>query len=282
MDVPVLLESLSPVQLRELVMNKLKTPMVFKNKIDGWSFPLSWSHTEICQLLAEVKTTFKICPKRDTSHYNKLFKTKEVVFETQCTHIEATYSDMHDWFNNDIHRKDPEPKKLEPTGRGPEPKRPRIESTDSPLSLYPRDEYWIYADYKYMSHICIDHPKLINDIDWSVFGFEGRNGNQSTLWIGSEESCTPCHYDTYGCNLVAQLSGRKKWVLFAPSDTKRMYPTRVPYEESSVFSQVNIINPDLEEYPQFKDAIPYQVHKCVHTYVIHKHHIFIIGSTVPW
>lgn len=38
---------------------------------------------------------------------------------------------------------------------------------------------------------------------------------------------------------VAQLHGRKKWLLFSPEDTTRLYPTRVPYEESSVFSRVD-------------------------------------------
>lgn len=45
-------------------------------------------------------------------------------------------------------------------------------------------------------------------IDWSQMGMKGRNGNQSTLWIGSEGAHTPCHYDTYGINFVAQIRGK--------------------------------------------------------------------------
>lgn len=33
-----------------------------------------------------------------------------------------------------------------------------------------------------------------------------------------------------------------------------MYPTRTPYEESSIFSQVNLFNPDLEQHSDFADA----------------------------
>ena len=50
--------------------------------------------------------------------------------------------------------------------------------------------------------------QMLEHIDWGVFGFDGRNGTSSTFWLGSKGAYTPCHYDTYGCNLVAQLFGR--------------------------------------------------------------------------
>ena len=45
---------------------------------------------------------------------------------------------------------------------------------------------------------------------------------------------------------VAQLHGRKRWLLYPPADTANLYPTRVPYEESSVFSRVDARAPDLD------------------------------------
>lgn len=97
------------------------------------------------------------------------------------------------------------------------------------------------------------------EVDWGYLGFPERNGAQSTFWMGNCESFTPCHYDTYGCNLVAQIHGKKKWTLFPPSQRDSLYPTRIPYEESSVFSQVNIRNPDHEKFPSFLKAICYEV-----------------------
>lgn len=47
---------------------------------------------------------------------------------------------------------------------------------------------------------------------------------------------------------------RKRWHLFPPEDTPFLYPTRIPYEESSVFSKINVVNPDLEQFPQFQKA----------------------------
>ena len=126
------------------------------------------------------------------------------------------------------------------------------------LSLSP-SQFWVYADYKYMSQLCPDCTELTGAIDWGVFGFHGRRGNDSTLWVGSRDAFTPCHYDTYGCNLVAQMWGRKRWVLFSPANSLQLYPTRIPFEESSVFSEVCIEQPDLHRFPDFASVVGYQV-----------------------
>lgn len=129
----------------------------------------------------------------------------------------------------------------------------------NPLLCYHGDQYWVYADYKYMCNMCKDVPEILDAVDWGVFGYRGRGGRDSVLWVGSEGACTPCHYDTYGYNLVAQLSGQKRWTLFSPEDSNRMYPTRVPFEELSIFSEVDVECPNFEEYPRFLEATPYQV-----------------------
>ena len=49
---------------------------------------------------------------------------------------------------------------------------------------------------------------VVQDVKWSEFGFKERNGRESTLWIGTEGANTPCHLDSYGCNLVLQVQGR--------------------------------------------------------------------------
>lgn len=52
---------------------------------------------------------------------------------------------------------------------------------------------------------------------------------------------------------------RKRWHLFPPEDTSKMYPTRIPYEESSVFSQVDVLRPDLKRFPGFETARAHSV-----------------------
>lgn len=55
------------------------------------------------------------------------------------------------------------------------------------------------------------------------------------------------------CSLVFPVL-RKRWHLFPPEDTAHLYPTRIPYEESSVFSQVDVLHPDLRRFPAFQGA----------------------------
>ncbi|CAE7372187.1 Hspbap1 [Symbiodinium natans] len=59
-----------------------------------------------------------------------------------------------------------------------------------------------------------------------------------TLWLGSQGARTPCHQDAYGHNLVAQMAGEKLWLLFPPSSTW-LGPHRLPYEDSSTFTDVD-------------------------------------------
>ena len=120
-----------------------------------------------------------------------------------------------------------------------------------------RADYSCYADYKYMKDLF--DPGELQDINWACLGFPTRTGEHSTFWMGSDESFTPCHYDSYGCNLVAQLYGKKKWLLFSPTQSEYLSPTRIPYEESSVFSQVNIRHPDHGKFPNFEHATCYEV-----------------------
>lgn len=52
---------------------------------------------------------------------------------------------------------------------------------------------------------------------------------------------------------------RKRWHLFPPSQSDALYQTRMPYEESSIFSPINIAKPDLTRFPEFRTATPYVV-----------------------
>ncbi|XP_052863667.1 HSPB1-associated protein 1 homolog [Anopheles cruzii] len=77
-------------------------------------------------------------------------------------------------------------------------------------------------------------------INFACFGFPSVDEDIS-FWIGSPNAHTPCHYDTYGCNIVVQVFGKKSWILFPP-ETK-LTPVRVPFEESSVYCEENFYSP---------------------------------------
>ena len=248
-----------------------KEPLVVKGQLNTWTQSRQWTPKELCKILGNTTTVFKVCARRGTPTFHRQFREKEVVFETQCTYELATFNNFYEWLSISSRPTSPKRLKVDPllddnSAIGMPPSLP-FEDTSSacsaeqgnPLMKYDKADYWIYADYKYMVHLFKDWPDLLSSINWSVVGVTDRDGKDSTLWIGSEGANTPCHYDTYGCNFVAQLHGKKKWTLFSPSDLARLYPTRVPYEESSVFSQVDVSNPDLVKYPLFSEATAYEV-----------------------
>ena len=69
-------------------------------------------------------------------------------------------------------------------------------------------------------------PKLVEDLtqldfEWLRDTMEGIGDEgiwDVNLWVGASGGCTPLHYDTT-CNLLTQLCGRKRLLLFPPSQT---------------------------------------------------------------
>ncbi|NXC16744.1 HBAP1 protein, partial [Corythaeola cristata] len=214
----------TPEKTKEIVVS-LQQPAVFCNMVSDWP-ALHWNAKYLSAVLDGRTIQFRLG-----------LKTVDLVpqFETRCSYVEATLEEFLAWSCG-------QPSCL-----------------SGPFSRYEYSKYWAYADYKYIARIFEDKPEIFQDIKWSDFGFPGRSGKESTLWIGSEGANTPCHLDSYGCNLVLQVQGRKRWHLFPPGDTSFLYPTRIPYEESSVFSKVNVANPDLKRFPEFRNTTAHVV-----------------------
>ncbi|XP_048650520.1 HSPB1-associated protein 1 isoform X4 [Marmota marmota marmota] len=208
----------TPEKAKEIIMS-LQQPAIFCNMVFDWP-ARHWTAKHLSEILHGKQIRFRMG-----------MKSTDTVpqFETACSYVEATLEEFLTW-NCD-------------------------QSNDSgPFKDYDHSKFWAYADYKYFVSLFEDKTDIFQDVIWSDFGFPGRNGQESTLWIGSSGAHTPCHLDSYGCNLVFQVQGRKRWHLFPPEDTPFLYPTRIPYEESSVFSKINVVNPDLKRFPQFQKA----------------------------
>ncbi|GIY12682.1 HSPB1-associated protein 1 [Caerostris darwini] len=215
-----------PFELRKSILtNILKSPVVFKNQIKSWSIP--WTTNELTEQYGHILLDFRIVPK----------SYKGISWEYQQNFVKATIFDFTSWQSEEN----------------------KILDSANSFKKYEKDQYWAYSSYNYMNMIFSETSDILQNVSWSVFGFPEIKGKESTFWLGAEGANTPCHYDSYGCNLVAQISGKKKWVLFPPSDSAFLYPTRIPYEESSVFSSVNILNPDLSLHPLFKKSHPHVV-----------------------
>ncbi|MFF4383661.1 cupin-like domain-containing protein [Kitasatospora sp. NPDC001547] len=72
------------------------------------------------------------------------------------------------------------------------------------------------------------------------------------LWMASESSNTPLHYDNMN-NLFAQLDGKKRFMLFNPSQSELLYPGALDIRTRHL-SSVDVNAPDLEKYPRFAQA----------------------------
>ena len=94
-------------------------------------------------------------------------------------------------------------------------------------------------------------PKLAEDIKLPDY-LERRLVTAANLWFGSGGNISPLHYDATH-NLLAQVVGQKRVVLFSPRHLRQLYPfsthSRIPH-----LSRVDIEHPDYEKYPRFRKA----------------------------
>uniref|UniRef100_A0A1B6C0F6 tRNA wybutosine-synthesizing protein 4 n=1 Tax=Clastoptera arizonana TaxID=38151 RepID=A0A1B6C0F6_9HEMI len=93
-------------------------------------------------------------------------------------------------------------------------------------------------------------PQLSNDIVIPKF-FKEQDFFSSVLRIGSEGLQLWTHYDIMD-NLLIQVHGKKRVVLFSPSDVNYLY---LNGDKSEV---LDIDNPNLEQFPDFHNAIKYE------------------------
>lgn len=73
----------------------------------------------------------------------------------------------------------------------------------------------------------------------------------TNLWFGGDRCKTPLHYDDKE-NFFSQIFGKKRFLLFSPSQTDRLYQSHG--ETYSHLSRVNVFDPDESKFPRFKDA----------------------------
>lgn len=200
-----------------------QTPFVFRKCLLNWKTFQRWSPEYIAQSTANHHVKFKI---------GKRHQYRENTQKYHDIEITETFQNFVDWCKG--------------VGK-------------SGFSEFDMNNDWAYCCYEYVNELFHSWPALIDDIDWTFFGLPEQMKRRSVFWMGSLGSFTDCHYDTYGCNLVCQIRGNKQWILFPPWNTKYLYATRIPYEESSVYSSVDFNNPDTNRFPQLQKATPFMV-----------------------
>jgi len=193
-----------PETIRQILENSSQ-PLVFHGLLSSWSLT-HFSQAQWNELLGNRLLECRVGAQRADVNCRPQW-------ERHCDTVRCTYAELQRWTSQEA----------EPIGEG----------TEVLKNLRPTDHF-LYFDYKNMRDIF--DTDVLNKVDWSPAGFAGRDGGQSTFWLGTTGAHTPCHFDTYGYNLVGQVMGSKRWIMYPPEDAAELRPTRVPYEESSVYS----------------------------------------------
>jgi hypothetical protein len=80
---------------------------------------------------------------------------------------------------------------------------------------------------------------------------------RSKVWVGKAGTVTPMHRDVPH-NFYVHLSGRKRWLLFSPKDSARLYPHGI-FSGMPNFARVDPERPDYGKYPRLRGATAYGV-----------------------
>jgi hypothetical protein len=88
--------------------------------------------------------------------------------------------------------------------------------------------------------------------------FADKGMLETNLWLAPAGYQTRLHYD-FAPNLLAQVNGRKRAILFSPKDLRSLYPQPM-YMNVGIahHSAVDIDRPDFEKYPRLRHAEPWE------------------------
>jgi Cupin-like domain len=117
---------------------------------------------------------------------------------------------------------------------------------------YLRDNHLLFVEHRELRDD-FRHPKYC--FDWFQFlpGFLLRPGPR--LFIGPGGTTQNLHQDMWGTFFwMAQLAGRKRWILFSPDQKEFLYPPKDKTAAGSAPLPIQPDKPDPERYPLFKKA----------------------------
>lgn len=97
-------------------------------------------------------------------------------------------------------------------------------------------------------------PELLEDIVKPDY-VEDKQVLLTNLWFGPAGNTTKLHYDVPS-NFFAQVVGRKRFLLFPPKETKRLYRYRT---KAYNMSQLDPDDPDTDRFPLYRGLEPIEV-----------------------
>jgi len=120
------------------------------------------------------------------------------------------------------------------------------------------------APYPNIYDIPVDFPEYLEHIPEMFYGKSNRifsrllaniiakNNNQQQLFFGGKGCSFPKLHIDYNWvhTQITQIIGEKEFILYSPDQTPYLYPDKTLPN----YSPVNIINPDYDKHPLFKNA----------------------------
>lgn len=123
------------------------------------------------------------------------------------------------------------------------------------VSTYPyylRDNFSLLAEHKALWDD-FSAPKYCFDWFRLLPSFMLRPGPR--IFMGPKGAVTNLHQDMWATHFwMAHLTGRKRWILFPPDQTRFLYPSAANKPHHVVLFDVQPANPDLERFPLFRQA----------------------------
>ncbi|MFD2917696.1 cupin-like domain-containing protein [Psychroserpens luteus] len=131
-------------------------------------------------------------------------------------------------------------------------------STPENKAPYP-NIYDLHKDFpEYLEDIpLINYGKSNRLSSWMLPNSIANQTNQRQLFFGGKGCSFPTlHIDYHWVHTqLTQIIGEKDFILYPPSQTPYLYPDKINHN----LSQVNIINPDSDKFPLFKNAEPLKI-----------------------
>lgn len=120
----------------------------------------------------------------------------------------------------------------------------------------------------YMAQVAIGGTPLGGLVRPAVERIGARTGLEAAidlnLWWGPAGHTEPLHFDS-GDGTLVQLHGVKRVALFAPSQSRNLYP--FPLRRKGIapwFSQVYLQHPDLQRFPRLEAALAHRIEVDLH------------------